>query len=189
MLLLTRRQGRGLRSFCPTRSSLETSVRDPRLVASYSPGPRHRHCHWSRGGLGHATKIRVGLPLQRGFRGRVHHAFLPLRVLCLVGRDRDAVPDAGTAGTSAPHKAPRYARQRWTNHGAAVNWSELFASHHNLLSRLMHRWLGAPTRKPSTPATRLDAESAAHAVFISSTVVKSSGPRALKLRVLSEPLG
>lgn len=60
-----------------------------------------------------------------------------------------------------PHKAPRYARQRWTNHGAAVNWSGLLASHHNLLSRLMHRWLGAPTGKPSTPATRVDAESAA----------------------------
>ena len=60
-----------------------------------------------------------------------------------------------------PHKTPRYARSRWTNHAASVDWSGVLASHHGLLSRLLVRWTGGPTATPAGPRVAVDAESAA----------------------------
>ena len=61
-----------------------------------------------------------------------------------------------------PHKAPRYARNKWTNHSAAVQWSGLLASHHQLLSKLMQRWVGEPVPTPAQRrGNQVDTESAA----------------------------
>ena len=60
-----------------------------------------------------------------------------------------------------PHKAPRYARHKWTNHSAAVDWAGILSNFHGLLARLMNRWCGSPSHHPGRRASALvDSESA-----------------------------
>ena len=64
-----------------------------------------------------------------------------------------------------PHKAPRYARSKWTNHSASVQWSGLISCHHQLLVKLMQRWVGGPAENPSAAAGNADVD-AESAVFL-----------------------
>ena len=45
-----------------------------------------------------------------------------------------------------PSKTPKFARNRWVNQEPAVNWAGLLCSCHDLLSKLLIKWIGAPSK-------------------------------------------
>lgn len=47
-----------------------------------------------------------------------------------------------------PAKTPRFARSRWVNQEPAVTWAGLLAAHHDLLSKILIRWIGSPASCP-----------------------------------------
>ena len=48
-----------------------------------------------------------------------------------------------------PHKAVRFARNRWTGQSESVAWAGLLASCHNLLARVMTKYTGVPGSVPA----------------------------------------
>lgn len=52
-----------------------------------------------------------------------------------------------------PSKTPRFARNRWVNQEASVDWAGLLCAHHDLLSKLLIKWVGAPSSDSSASPT------------------------------------
>ena len=50
-----------------------------------------------------------------------------------------------------PSKTPKFARNRWVNQEPAVDWAGLLSRHHNLLSKLMIKWIGPPVSNVVVP--------------------------------------
>ena len=50
-----------------------------------------------------------------------------------------------------PSKTPKFARNRWVNQEPAVGWAGLLSRHHNLLSKLMIKWIGPPVSNVVVP--------------------------------------
>ena len=62
-----------------------------------------------------------------------------------------------------PGKCDLFPRSRWTGGDLAVDWAALLASHHNLLAKVVHRWvsqLAAPQAGPAAAAATTDAADA-----------------------------